>query len=424
MSPSPDEHALKKGTAELLVLAQLEDEPRHGYDIALRIEQRSNGAVVFNVASLYPVLIAWKRAGCIAGWWIEGGGRRRRRFYKLTAAGRGRCCSAARPGASSWRRCSEPRGSAMRDFVAHVRRHLPPARRPRRPLRRMVDELASELEARYVALTERGVSDEDAWTAVVAEVPSWPGLARTLATSSRGSTAGASLPQLWLAIDRTWRDLRHGVRVLRKQRGFTLTAIVTLAICLGGHAAILAGLNAMVLHPWRIPEPDRVLIVANQYPRVEARRSSVSAPPDYHDRLQGVPAFDEQALYNQFIATIETGDGATRMRGMVATPSLFRLLRVNPALGRIFTEEESTAGHDARILLTDGLWRDLFGADPTGDRAHASADRARLHDRRHPAAWLLVRRIRRALLGPARADRASSDPTRPATATDGSASAA
>jgi transcriptional regulator len=85
-----DEHTLKKGTAELLVLAQLENEPRHGYDIAVRIEQRSNGAVTFNVASLYPILYRLESQGIISGRWIERAGERRRRFYKLTAAGRKR----------------------------------------------------------------------------------------------------------------------------------------------------------------------------------------------------------------------------------------------------------------------------------------------------------------------------------------------
>jgi len=88
MTTPSDEHTLKKGTAELLVLAQLEEEPRHGYDIAIRIEQRSNGAVVFNVASLYPILYRLEAQGIISGWWVERPGQRRRRFYKLTAAGR------------------------------------------------------------------------------------------------------------------------------------------------------------------------------------------------------------------------------------------------------------------------------------------------------------------------------------------------
>ena len=88
MSPATEEHTLKKGTAELLVLAQLEDEPRHGYDIAMRIEQRSNGDVVFNVASLYPILYRLEAQGAISGWWVERAGQRRRRFYKLTATGK------------------------------------------------------------------------------------------------------------------------------------------------------------------------------------------------------------------------------------------------------------------------------------------------------------------------------------------------
>jgi len=88
MGAPTDEHTLKKGTAELLVLAQLEDQPRHGYDIAVRIEQRSNGAVVFNVASLYPILYRLEADGSISGRWVERAGQRRRRFYRLTPAGR------------------------------------------------------------------------------------------------------------------------------------------------------------------------------------------------------------------------------------------------------------------------------------------------------------------------------------------------
>jgi len=90
MSTAAEEHALKKGTAELLVLAQLEDAPRHGYDIASQIDQRSQGAVTFNVASLYPILYRLEEQGWIAGWWVERAGQRRRRFYKLTPAGRKR----------------------------------------------------------------------------------------------------------------------------------------------------------------------------------------------------------------------------------------------------------------------------------------------------------------------------------------------
>jgi PadR family transcriptional regulator PadR len=80
--------ALKKGTAELLVLAQLEGRPRHGYEIAQQIGVRGGGVVSFQAASLYPVLYRLERGGLIAGRWVEKAGQRRRRYYRLTAEGR------------------------------------------------------------------------------------------------------------------------------------------------------------------------------------------------------------------------------------------------------------------------------------------------------------------------------------------------
>lgn len=87
MGDSHDD-ALKKGTAELLVLAQLEHRRRHGYEIARQIAARSDGAVTFHAASLYPVLYRLEARGLITGRWIEKAGQRRRRYYSLTTEGR------------------------------------------------------------------------------------------------------------------------------------------------------------------------------------------------------------------------------------------------------------------------------------------------------------------------------------------------
>jgi PadR family transcriptional regulator, regulatory protein PadR len=88
MAPTHDDDTLKRGTAELLALAQLEDRQSHGYEIAQKIAARSDGAVTFHVASLYPVLYRLERRGLIAGRWVEKAGQRRRRYYRLTAEGR------------------------------------------------------------------------------------------------------------------------------------------------------------------------------------------------------------------------------------------------------------------------------------------------------------------------------------------------
>ncbi len=79
---------LKRGSTELLILALLEERDRHGYDLARLIEQRSGGAISFNVASLYPTLYRMEDKDLIEGRWIEKAGQRRRRYYRLTAAGK------------------------------------------------------------------------------------------------------------------------------------------------------------------------------------------------------------------------------------------------------------------------------------------------------------------------------------------------
>ena len=79
---------VKKGSAELLVLALIEDRARHGYEIGKLIEARSGGALRFSAAALYPLLYRLEKRGWLEGRWIEKTGQRRRRYYRLTASGR------------------------------------------------------------------------------------------------------------------------------------------------------------------------------------------------------------------------------------------------------------------------------------------------------------------------------------------------
>ena len=79
---------MKKGSAEQLILALLEDEPRHGYELSKLIESRSRGVLQFHVASLYPLLYRMEERGWIDGRWVEKAGQRRRRYYRITAEGK------------------------------------------------------------------------------------------------------------------------------------------------------------------------------------------------------------------------------------------------------------------------------------------------------------------------------------------------
>ncbi len=88
MSSQVLDRELKKGSAELLILSLVEDQPRHGYDIGQLIELRSRGALRLNVASLYPLLYRLEKRGWIRGRWVEKAGQRRRRYYRLTPSGK------------------------------------------------------------------------------------------------------------------------------------------------------------------------------------------------------------------------------------------------------------------------------------------------------------------------------------------------
>ena len=82
------ERELKRGSSEVLILALLDERPRHGYDIGRLIDERSGGAITFHTASLYPTLYRLEDKGLIEGRWVERAGQRRRRYYRVTAAGR------------------------------------------------------------------------------------------------------------------------------------------------------------------------------------------------------------------------------------------------------------------------------------------------------------------------------------------------
>jgi PadR family transcriptional regulator PadR len=90
---------LRKGSAETIILALLEERDRHGYELAKLIDRRSDGTLTLHVASLYPTLYRLERRGLIQGRWVERAGQRRRRFYRLTAEG-GRTLEAQR---RSWK---------------------------------------------------------------------------------------------------------------------------------------------------------------------------------------------------------------------------------------------------------------------------------------------------------------------------------
>jgi predicted permease len=155
---------------------------------------------------------------------------------------------------------------------------------------------------------------------------------------------------------------------LWKDKAFTLTAALTLALCIGANTALFSVVHNVLLRPLPVPESDRIVKMANAYPGAGADIGGSSGVPDYYDRLRDVHVFEEQALFNGSNRSVDQNGTPTRLRATNVTPSFFRLLRVQPALGRIFSEQESEPGNDKKVVLSYALWQTQFGgaADAVG----------------------------------------------------------
>ncbi|HKE88374.1 MAG TPA: ABC transporter permease [Vicinamibacterales bacterium] len=158
-------------------------------------------------------------------------------------------------------------------------------------------------------------------------------------------------------------DLRVSLRLLWKDKAFTITAAVTLAVCIGANAALFSVVRGVLLKPLAMPDADRVVLAGNAYPGAGVDQPIGAAVPDYFDRLRDITAFSDQALIKQDRRSIEQAGGAASVEGMVVTPSFFRVAAVKPQLGRTFTDDEGEIGHELETVLSDAYWRSQFGGD-------------------------------------------------------------
>lgn len=159
-------------------------------------------------------------------------------------------------------------------------------------------------------------------------------------------------------------DIRLGLRRLWKDRTFAAASATTLAVCIGANVALFSIVDSVLLRPLPWPGAERIVLLANQYPGAGIGVNSSSGVPDYFDRLRETDVFEAQALYRWASVGIDQGGSPARAVVMNVTPSFFRVLGVNAALGRTFTEDEGEVGSADRAVLSHGLWQSAFGGDP------------------------------------------------------------
>jgi putative ABC transport system permease protein len=158
------------------------------------------------------------------------------------------------------------------------------------------------------------------------------------------------------------QDLRFGARMLLKQPGFTLIAVITLALGIGANTTIFSVVNAVLLRPLPYQNPEQLALIWGKLPAAVSGNVGASAPEfaDYRDQNL---VFSSVAAYTSSSFNLSGVGEPERIVGTSVSASLFPLLYVQPALGRAFLNEEDRPGHDRVVILSHGLWRRRFAGD-------------------------------------------------------------
>ncbi len=158
-------------------------------------------------------------------------------------------------------------------------------------------------------------------------------------------------------------DLRFGLKLLWKEKAFSLTALLTVALCVGANTAIFTVLHTVVLNPLPFPEPDRLVVMYNLYPGVGVTDRGSNGTPDYVDRKKLTDTFDSVTLIGDSGYDVGAQGSPQRIDGEYVTPDYFRVLRARPLLGRAFLDEEGVPGKDKVAILSYGLWKEMFAGN-------------------------------------------------------------
>ncbi|HZT75468.1 MAG TPA: ABC transporter permease [Vicinamibacterales bacterium] len=173
-------------------------------------------------------------------------------------------------------------------------------------------------------------------------------------------------------LDTTLQDLRYGVRALRRNPVYALVAIATLAIGIGAGTTVFSLTRAVLLRPLPYAAPDRLVRIFETNPLKNWARN-IAAPANYADWRRQNAVFTDIAAYEQFDSTgsgasdvFLTGFGEPQpLKALGVTGNLFSVLGARPLLGRVFTDEETYAGHSRVAILSYGAWQSIFGGDPS-----------------------------------------------------------
>jgi putative ABC transport system permease protein len=160
-----------------------------------------------------------------------------------------------------------------------------------------------------------------------------------------------------------WQDLRYGARMLLKSPGFTLVAVITLALGIGANAAIFSVINSVLLRPLAYPQPERLVWIWGTNPSADIKQEGASLP-DFADWKAQGRSFASMGGFTNFSPILTEAGEPERLPGALVTDGFFTTLGVSPQLGRAFTPDEDRPDNRRVAVLGHGLWQRRFGGDP------------------------------------------------------------
>ncbi|HYP00277.1 MAG TPA: ABC transporter permease [Pyrinomonadaceae bacterium] len=217
--------------------------------------------------------------------------------------------------------------------------------------REMEEELRFHLRMRAELNMQRGMTPEEAERAALGSFGNWVRIKEACRDIKGGGV-----------VETLLQDVKFGARVLRKNLGFTLVAVLTLALGIGASTAIFSVVNAVLLRPLQYPNAER--IVAIQELNQKGSRVQVT-PANFLDWRAQQTSFEHLAALLTRTANFSAGDESERLELAMTSANFFQVFGVSPHLGRFFLPEEERAGHDPVVVISYALWQRRFGGDPS-----------------------------------------------------------
>ena len=224
-----------------------------------------------------------------------------------------------------------------------------------------IDEIADHLNDLHRAALTQGQDPQSAAAAIEAELARMGPLAIAVAERTKRHRSRICRREDW----RTGivADVRHAVRALRLDRGFSAIVVLTLAIGIGGCTAVFSIINALLWGALPFPEPER-LVLMWESDREDRSRTFIVAKPVYDDWTRETRSFTSIGAWEYKTFNVASAQEPEQVRGIRASSTLFTVLGIPPALGRVFTHEEDVAGQRVAVI-SDGIWRTHLGASPS-----------------------------------------------------------